>query len=651
MSYNMQKLGEDHNLADMDGSGFNFERPSSRRWRAFRLPIYILSCVLGVVLLSQIVPKSHSAEQAEKAILSKAQSILVSRPSASASWVRAENITHSKSTLEDALFYPSNSWVTSPNKKFRLSFPEDGELLLETAAPTKGAKKEWSPIWWANSASYATKLKDGKQYVALDPSGDLQVVRWVADGPKKFRKTHPWMSSMQRECGDHIDQKELAKSLKDTPKPQSLALDDTGRIIVFNATAHAVCIIADSYGAMHIPRGEVNMTTTEQPYVKGEFPPIMNSDKYSNHQLRAMLEADVKKQNMTFELNSTQLETIYDTAIILPSWHGHKDAAVKFLRSMIRNCVDCDRWSINIVAATEDMHFFQKHLYDNGDQSLRYWLPGLRILEYEHLAFPHYDDDIDVAQETVKQSKNVLQNFKKNYGCLATGKKYCSLLDSEGIVLRTTWYVDIVKEYLDAPFVIHNPDGQNADDNTPYIGPLKEMMSMPNLGKAGWLLEYYMWVMDASVFDAVADIIAKKHPTASDFPQQYFVEMAYYAYIWGQLGPVPGPAYTWITAQEILGDRLYNLTWHRYVDEDPETRHKDFRAILEDVRVWIERYPEMCVPAAQRWDQMGLRYYKAMHDDYSFINMAFLSVAKSVRMAVSDQPLGLYEAAMAGVLN
>lgn len=174
---------------------------------------------------------------------------------------------------------------------------------------------------------------------------------------------------------------------------------------------------------------------------------------------------------------------------------------------------------------------------------------------------------------------------------------------------------------------------------------------MPDLYKAGWLLEYYMWVMDASVFDAVAGMIAKKHPTASDFPQQFFVELAYYAYIWGELGPVPGPAYKWITAQEVLGDRLYNLTWHRWVDEDPETRHKDFRAILEDVRVWIERYPEMCVPAAQRWDQMGLRYFKAMHDDYSFINMAFLSVAKSVRMAVSDQPLGLYEAAMAGVLN
>jgi len=180
------------------------------------------------------------------------------------------------------------------------------------------------------------------------------------------------------------------------------------------------------------------MSTTDSIPTHGEESTILNSDKYPLQQLCAMLEADVERQNIAFDLNSTQLDTIYNTAIIIPSWHGHKDATVKFLRSMIRNCVDCDRWSINIIAATEDMHFFQHHLYDNGNQSLRYYLPGLRILEFVHLALPHYDKDVDVAKEATGSSKYILQNFKKHYGCLATGKKYCSLLDSEGIVLRTT---------------------------------------------------------------------------------------------------------------------------------------------------------------------------------------------------------------------
>ena len=69
------------------------------------------------------------------------------------------------------------------------------------------------------------------------------------------------------------------------------------------------------------------------------------------------------------------------------------------------------------------------------------------------------------------------------------------------------------------------------------------------------------------------------------------------------------------------------------------------------MRYWFERYPESLVPVAQRWNEMGLRLFKAHHEDYSFINTAFFTLAKTVKLAVSDQPLGLYETAMAGVLN
>jgi len=379
-----------------------------------------------------------------------------------ATWIQTRNITQSASAqLEDALFHDSDTSITSPNKKFRFSFLHDGELLLETARTNDTT--QWAPTWWAHSATYAKKLKDGTQYVALDNEGSLQVVRWVADGPTAFRMTHSWISTMQHACSDNINQAELLKSLRDAPKPQSLALDDTGRLIIFNATAHAVCILTDTNGVSHRPTTTISLEVDEAEWAEGD--PIMDSERYNKHQFRAMLEADMEKQNLTFILNATQLDTIYNSAIIMPTWHGHKDPAIRFLKSMIRNCIDCDLWSINLIVATEDMDLFNHVVYENGDQSLQYFLPGLRILEFERLAFPHYDDKINVAEEVQNgQGKVVLQNFKKNYGCLATGKKYCSLLDSEGIIVRTTLYADVVREYLDAPFVIHDSNGRNADD-------------------------------------------------------------------------------------------------------------------------------------------------------------------------------------------
>ena len=90
--------------------------------------------------------------------------------------------------------------------------------------------------------------------------------------------------------------------------------------------------------------------------------------------------------------------------------------------------------------------------------------------------------------------------------------------------------------------------------------------------------------MDASVLDALGHIIANKYPKATGLPQEFFIEMAYYAYIWAELGPVPGPRHTFIEAKEVLGERVYNQTWHRWVDPEP-ARHADYRALIEDMRL------------------------------------------------------------------
>ena len=133
---------------------------------------------------------------------------------------------------------------------------------------------------------------------------------------------------------------------------------------------------------------------------------------------------------------------------------------------MVRNCVDCDRFQINIILSSEDMEVFRHYLFESYEQDFGYWLPGVRLVEYEKMEFKHYPADVDVAKITKGLHKTMYQDFKKNHGCLVTGKKHCSLLDSEGTIMKTTWYADIVREYLDAPFVIHNSQYQNGTYRT-----------------------------------------------------------------------------------------------------------------------------------------------------------------------------------------
>lgn len=203
-----------------------------------------------------------------------------------------------------------------------------------------------------------------------------------------------------------------------------------------------------------------------------------------------------------------------------------------------------------------------------GKESIWYYLPGIRIIEYESLPFDYYSPEIDVASITKGMHKVLLQDFKKIYGCLATGRRYCFILDSEGIMLRTTWLADIVREFLDKPFAIHTPESRNGSSHPigcksmlvlllppghstfsldlPFgLGstPCGDMLRVDNFSSAGWFLEHYMWVFDSRVYAEIARTYAQTCPQLEGNPQEVFFEVCYFAYIWAEKGPVEGPAY------------------------------------------------------------------------------------------------------------
>lgn len=63
----------------------------------------------------------------------------------------------------------------------------------------------------------------------------------------------------------------------------------------------------------------------------------------------------------------------------------------------------------------------------------------------------------------------------------------------------------------------------------------------------------------------------------------------------------------------------------------------------------LARFPNLLIPVAEAWERNQMRLFKAGQDWWQA--MAFLSVAKSVRMCVSEQPRDLHEAAIWGHFN
>ncbi|GAM87618.1 hypothetical protein ANO11243_056450 [Dothideomycetidae sp. 11243] len=327
---------------------------------------------------------------------------------------------------------------------------------------------------------------------------------------------------------------------------------------------------------------------------------------------------------------------------------------------MIRHCIDCDRWQINLVVLTEDKEQFTKAIWHDqipktGNDSIGYWLPGLRLMEYEKMHFEYYEEDVEVAETTKKMHRFMLQGMKKMHGCLDSGRRHCFLLDSEGIVVRTTYLSDIVKDYLDEPFIIHSPENRNGTV-VPVIWstPCGEMLDIPNFETIGWMLEYYLWIFDSRLYGEIARIFAGAYPIVKGAPEQMFLDICYYAYIWAEKGPYEGPKYRFIEVKEILGDRLFNLMWPRRIYEkgaDTKARLdplRDGRAMIEDMRDWLRWFPNMLVPAAEAWNRQKLALWKV--GDY-WQTLAFFSIAKSIRLCVSEQNRDVVEAAMVGAMN
>lgn len=213
--------------------------------------------------------------------------------------------------------------ISSPNANYQFCLREDGDLLL-----SHNEASTTYPVWWANSGDYKRADDAWESYATLDVDGVLRV-----EQVSKRAGTHreQWSSAGLRSCKGTTGEMLVAA--------QALTLDDNGRLTVSNVQGQVTCVLHSSDYALPELHRTVDYQL-EEPDVpaprKGrkpqQWPAYRNSSHLSLLQLRAMLEKDLAEINMTFGLNATQRETIYNTAIIIPTWHGHLQFVTKFLR-------------------------------------------------------------------------------------------------------------------------------------------------------------------------------------------------------------------------------------------------------------------------------------------------------------------------------
>ncbi|KJK78579.1 hypothetical protein H634G_06277 [Metarhizium anisopliae BRIP 53293] len=212
--------------------------------------------------------------------------------------------------LPNAVLHAERKALVSSNGKWRVHLTDDSELILET-----DRDGTWSPVWWTNSRRYSRKDSAPEtSYMTIDAGGAVQILARTMDQDRHAVTDRRWDSMLSGRCLPV----EADAMLLAAPRPQSLALDNHGRLLVFDGESKLACILYDdTFDESPTLHQTVNLTIAEEEQPdpeKNRWPMFKNSDKLSNLQLRAMLEADLANTNISLKLSREQLKTVFNTA-------------------------------------------------------------------------------------------------------------------------------------------------------------------------------------------------------------------------------------------------------------------------------------------------------------------------------------------------
>ena len=303
-----------------DAAGADCQKPRRRRLGIYRWPVIFLGLIICLFILSNFVPfsshessESHSEEE-DKSFSTIDQAVQSIRGNISAAYLPAENLT--SPAVLDAVLHPDRKSLSSPNNQWRITLQDNADLVLEHSQSGK-----WSPVWWSNTATYKQRnATDDELYLTLGANGSLRITTMSHNADGTTNVTQRYNTDNTRLCAFNPNKTISVTGLVSEVVPQSLMLDDSGRLVIWNASGEARCVLSDYPNSVQplTLNGTVDMEHWIPPIEvdKDHWPEYTDSRLYKNLQLRSMLESDLARNNRTLGLNATQLETIYNLSLI-----------------------------------------------------------------------------------------------------------------------------------------------------------------------------------------------------------------------------------------------------------------------------------------------------------------------------------------------
>ena len=321
-----------------------------------------------------------------------------------------------------------------------------------------------------------------------------------------------------------------------------------------------------------------------------------------------------------------------DYTIVIPTFQPHLTVLKRFLESMLVYCPTCVALPLHLIVGAAEVELFNEELLSN----VQFAAFNVTIRTLPQISHYWSNRSCSDSEDSCNRGKFVHQSLKKMYGCLDVLTRYCWLVDSESFFIRPTSVEELLLSYMDAPFIVTS---SWVRQQHPALLEAKTILSQHE--SVGWLLEYYLWVMDRDVFARIEALVREKYPTLDSFPQHstLFIEMVYYAYIVHRRRAYP--QYEVIDTINMFGHDW----WMEMYGGDPGWS----LGPLEDVRDLWQRRESLRPGIIAAFDRYNLTVHKAQYNnDAHEVEAQFLHQAKTVKLLLSEQPEELYARAMKG---
>lgn len=230
-------------------------------------------------------------------------------------------------------------------------------------------------------------------------------------------------------------------------------------------------------------------------------------------------------------------------AFIIPTWEGHFDKNITFLKS----CIDYNIITpIKIVVSNESEKISLQSMVENIDcyenldleiieieKVINKFNPGIKLSDIEDLKLIH------LRAPNIFHPKHPYQAIKKIYALRYFDYDQAMLLDSECAFVKPTNADELFDEYFENPQIFYTPHENLHPNLRIFTNASQQCLRWANveLVKDMWVFENLYWMVDKNIFNDMLNDIESNlgvdiYTEFVNNPGEIFDMIVYYSYIY-----------------------------------------------------------------------------------------------------------------------